>query len=104
MVGQTPPTLLPATLHGLPGALPMVPAVVVIRVYQPPYYPPYYYLPPPPPPLPYDPLALAMLAVELAVWPQYYSLMLEMYRAVIEAWRKTLEQLYAQPAGAGKNA
>lgn len=76
----------------------------------PPYYPPPYLmplyppLPPYPPLLPYDPFELAMLVAALSLWPQYYSLMIEMYRSIIEAWRRALEQLYTAPAGVSKSA
>lgn len=86
--------LLPAVLlpPGAAGVLPVVPLVVAVGPWYYWYgYGPWY----PYPPLPFDPLALA----SLMMWPLYYALMFEMYRAVIETWKKAVEAL-AKPSEA----
>ncbi len=54
-------------------------------------YPWYYY--PYTPPLPYDPFIMMNMMMYSMIYPYYYALMLEMYRAMIDAWRKSLEVL-----------
>jgi len=51
------------------------------------YYPYYWY------PAPYmpDPTYLMMSAFQWIIYPYYYMMLFEMYRAIIDTWRKSLE-------------
>ena len=63
------------------------------------YYPypsPLYPMVPPwyPPPLPlWDPAYLTGLMMQSVIYPYYYMLILEMYKATIDVWRKTIESM-----------
>ncbi|RLG80871.1 MAG: hypothetical protein DRO40_10555 [Thermoprotei archaeon] len=50
---------------------------------------PYWYYPPMPP----DPMYLMATAYQWLVIPYYYMLTLEMYRAIIDIWKKSIENL-----------
>ena len=63
----------------LPNAL-LSTSSVVIAMY--PWY--YYYYP-----MPYDPFTL----MQWTVWPYYYAMFFETYKAMIDTWRKALEGL-----------
>ncbi len=52
-----------------------------------PYWIPYYLTPP----MPYDPLAMMYLTMQWLWVPYYYALTIEMYRALIDTWRKAIE-------------
>jgi len=68
-------------IHGMDGDLAMY-----WWIYYP--YAPYYWYPTPYLP---DPTYLMMTAFQWVVYPYYYMILFEMYRAIIDTWRKSLE-------------
>ncbi len=50
------------------------------------YYYPYY-------PMPYDPFTLMNVLMQWTIWPYYYAMFFETYKAMIDTWRKALEGL-----------
>jgi len=53
------------------------------------YYPLYWYYMPPP----VDPMYLMMIIYHWITIPYYYMLMFEMYRTLINVWKKSVEEL-----------
>jgi len=55
-----------------------------------PYYYPYYWYP-----LPYimDPTYLLGMTFQWIIYPYYFMMTMEIYRAIIETWRRSLEAL-----------
>ena len=52
------------------------------------YYPGYLY-----PMMPYDPFALMNIMMYWMIWPYYYALIFETYKAMIDTWKKAIESL-----------
>lgn len=52
------------------------------------YYPPVYY-----PMLYYDPMAMMSYMMQWMTIPYYYAMYMEMFRAMVDAWRKAVESM-----------
>ena len=53
-----------------------------------PYYWYYYY-----PPIPPDPIYLMNTLMQAIMYPYYYYISIEMYKSLLELWKKTIENI-----------
>jgi len=50
----------------------------------------------------YDPMAMMMYMMQWMIIPYYYALYMEMFRATLDAWKRTLEAISASITQATK--